>query len=293
MATRIAWLLNLDADLELRDPRRSPSVALSAQRIAELSARFCDLVADDDLVLESHAHAHVDGLAPQAFCPTPSALTRIGTLGLSPPPAPAFSILRTVNDRAFCAQLGHGLEGSCFARTTSELDQHLERHASRPLVIKRAFSFAGRDQRRTTPGAKLDDSTRGFCARSFACGEGVQVEPWVERIMDFSIHGHLTPAGALLAGAPRRQRCDPFGRFIATDDGSENLGHSVVARLEAELESTAAALHGAGYFGPFGIDGFTYRADDGTTKLNPRCEINARFTMGFPRSLLMRALDQA
>jgi hypothetical protein len=42
----------------------------------------------------------------------------------------------------------------------------------------------------------------------------------------------------------------------------------------------AAALLQAGYFGPFGIDAFRYELG-GRTKLQPRCEINARYTMGF------------
>jgi hypothetical protein len=158
-------------------------------------------------------------------------------------------------------------------------------------VIKRAFSFAGRAQRRVQDGV-LDDSTRGFCVRSFARGEGVQVEPWVERLADFSRHGYVTQAGALHIGPVREQRCDALGRFegVLTDAGSVSAEEEAV--LEAELQRTAAALTAAGYFGPFGIDGFRYRLPDGSGRsaLNPRCEINARFTMGYPRALLLAAL---
>jgi hypothetical protein len=68
------------------------------------------------------------------------------------------------------------------------------------------------------------------------------------------------------------------------------VAEAEAALLATELQRTAAALTAAGYFGPFGIDGFRYRTADGSSALNPRCEINARFTMGYPRSLLMAAL---
>jgi hypothetical protein len=35
------------------------------------------------------------------------------------------------------------------------------------------------------------------------------------------------------------------------------------------------------YFGPFGVDAYTYRARDGRLGLQPRSEINARYSMGF------------
>ena len=53
----------------------------------------------------------------------------------------------------------------------------------------------------------------------------------------------------------------------------------------------AAALRAADYFGPFGIDAFRYRSAQGDVLFNPRCEINARFTMGYPRALMLQNLE--
>jgi hypothetical protein len=156
-------------------------------------------------------------------------------------------------------------------------------------VIKRAFSFAGREQRRVHGGV-LDDSTLGFCERSFELGQGVQVEPWVERLADFSQHGYLARSGELLVAAPREQRCDAMGRFLGMQAGPARLDVEEAHGLRSALDGTATALRDAGYFGPFGIDGFRYRAQRGAPAWNPRCEINARFTMGYPRELLLRGL---
>jgi hypothetical protein len=38
---------------------------------------------------------------------------------------------------------------------------------------------------------------------------------------------------------------------------------------------------GAGYYGPFGIDAFRWRDQNGKQQWNPRCEINARYSMGW------------
>ena len=54
----------------------------------------------------------------------------------------------------------------------------------------------------------------------------------------------------------------------------------------------SVAFAGAGYFGPFGIDGFRYRHEDGSERFNARCEINARLTMGYPRALLLAGLTR-
>ena len=51
--------------------------------------------------------------------------------------------------------------------------------------------------------------------------------------------------------------------------------------LTTELARVAGALCAAGYFGPFGLDAYTYRGGDGIVCLQPRSEINARYSMGF------------
>ena len=285
---RIAWLLNLDADRELQDPARYRPLEL-ANLATDWRASMADLVAPEDLILPS-SDARPGACLVQCFCPTPSALAKLVALGFDAPPAPALSILRMVNDRAFCAELGQCLAGASFVRDMDALERQLALPSpTGRYVIKRAFSFAGREQRRVQHGV-LDTSTLGFCQRSFARAEGLQVEPWVERLGDFSRHGYLSRAGALAIGPTREQRCDPLGRFLGVHTGPAAVTEVEAEILAAELQRTAAALSAAGYFGPFGIDGFRYRLPDGSTALNPRCEINARFTMGFPRALLLDAL---
>jgi hypothetical protein len=288
MAARITWLLNLDADLELQDPATYRDLALPPERLRELQSRMFDLVAADDVMIGSQLVASADVV--QAFCPTPTALARIAALGLVPPCAPPFAVLRRVNDRRFCAELGQTLPRANFIEDMQALEQHIEQPSpSGSYVIKRAFSFAGREQRRVH-GSVLDASTRGFCERSFKRNEGVQIEPWVERLADYSKHGHVGRDGKLLIGTTRGQQIDPMGRFQQMLPDAITITEPEDATLTANATLVGAALHNAGYFGPFGIDAFRYKLPNETIAFNPRCEINARYTMGYPRELLLRAL---
>ena len=119
MATRVAWLLNLDADSELADPHRyqQPSAAVAA-RVRELVPRMTMLLAADDIIIDGHVS---ESLPVLAFCPTPSALARLARLGLRPLLAPPVEVLQRVNDRAFSAELGQTMPEARFVRSLAEL----------------------------------------------------------------------------------------------------------------------------------------------------------------------------
>ena len=121
---------------------------------------------------------------------------------------------------------------------------------------------------------------------------GVQIEPDVTIVAEFAIHGLLGPAGALTLGPVVKQHCDARGAWVSSERLA--VGHAPAhapASLASEAERVAAALSAAGYFGPFGVDAYTYRVRrfanasdmerDGAIALQPRSEINARYTMGF------------
>ncbi len=293
MVTCIAWLLNLDAEEELRAPtayRRKPAVEM---RVRELSRRMTMLIAPCDHILGfAPASARSDAIA-LAFSPTPDALARIAQTGFTPPRAPPLAVLARVNRRAFCAELGQTLPGASYVRSMVELMEVL--HApvrTDTWVLKRDFSFAGRERRRVY-GRTLDPPTLGFARRTFARGEGLQVEPWLARTGDFAQHGYVLAAGDVLLGPPLAQRCDERGSWQATTPLiSGALSPEEEAALAASTRQAGAALAMAGYFGPFGVDAYRHRDAEvaGAHGFQPRSEINARFSMGYPRDLLERAL---
>ena len=270
-----AWVLNLDADVELETRGAyTPSRALerAAKRYASSLARTL-LGPDDVIVGEGDAR----GLPGRAFCPTRRARALLEAAGAVPEPHPAHDVLRRVNGRAFSASLGQTI-GGIFMETLDAALEVLARpppNASR-WRVKRAFGMAGRGQRVVSPG-DLDDADRSFLLAAVC--NGVQIEPDLTITRELALHGLLGVDGSLRVGRVVGQLCDARGQWLATRH--VELDAPITEALEREVRRVAVALRGAMYFGPFGIDAFEYRTADGSLALQPRSEINARYSMGF------------
>jgi hypothetical protein len=157
---------------------------------------------------------------------------------------------------------------SVFAERLDEAlaQMHAPQSIGRGYRVKRAHGMAGRGQR-VMPPIELP-----FLRASFPAG--VQIEPNVAIETEYALHGMLSSAFELRLGALVRQTCDAHGQWLATERVDEP---AIAARMIAEAELVAHALHDAGYFGPFGVDAFT----DNGGLVQPRSEINARYSMGF------------
>jgi hypothetical protein len=289
MATPVAWVLNLDADLELGAgaayrPKRSVRRAMRAH--AEGLSR--SLLGPNDILVDEKTPAlAARGFAGRAFCPTPLALQMLRRAGAHPEPHPSVEILRRVNSRAFASSLGTTLTAAAFVGT---LDLALSVLRGEPPIgnawrVKHPFGMAGRNQRIVSPKSR-DELDTAFVRSGLALG-GVQIEPNVAVEEEYAVHGLIAEDGSHRIGAVVRQRCNARGAWIATETEIEPLsspGESlgdVPHRIAEEGRHVARALFEAGFFGPFGVDAFTYRDRAGGLRLQPRSEINARYTMGF------------
>jgi hypothetical protein len=295
MALPRIWLLNFDADDELA--RRASTLghtprAAVLRRFAPLVDRI-GLVPDGDVVVEewNAAWKPPEGtFEARAFCPTPRALRALERLGARVPPAPPLDVLRRVNHRAFNAELGACLPLARYVRNRDELLDALAAGKG-PWVLKRPFGFAGRGRQRLR-SSELDASVEPFVRVSFETGEGLQVEPWVERTLDVGLHGFLARSGTATIGLPTRQKVDDAGAWIESVQlESGSLTRDEESMLLAEGERVAGALRDAGYFGPFGIDGFRWQSAGGGARFDPRCEINARYSMGWAVGMAGRRRD--
>lgn len=283
MATRTAWVLNLDADLELgTGPRyaRTKSVRVAmAPYIAKLAASL--LGPDDVLVDDGAPQASAAGLVGRAFCPTSRAVEALLRAGARPAPHPTQVVLREVNGRAFSAGLGPSLPGGVFVR---DLDAALVVLSDTPESakgwrVKRAFSMAGRGQRRIAPG-RANKGDVSFLNSAIGSEGGVMIEPDVAIVRELGIHGVIEQSGAFRLGRLVEQQCDAHGQWLATSLAN-GVDAPTAGAIHREGVAVARALCAAGYFGPFGIDAFVYRDLAGALRLQPRSEINARYSMGF------------
>ncbi|WP_394829057.1 hypothetical protein [Pendulispora albinea] len=283
MATGIAWVLNLDADLELAAPRvYSPKKSVLAA-MQPMVARLASVLLGPNDVLVDAVSARAHGMPGRAFCPTPRALKLLSQAGALPEPHPPVDVLRRVNSRAFSSAMGDTLPSAQFV---SSLEAAMEMLRSPPSVgtgwrIKRAFGMTGRGQRAIDAGV-VSAADIAFIRASLADG-GVQVEPNVAIVDEYSIHGMLGQDGTCAVGAMVKQYCDARGTWLHTERIARltEAEEAIATRLVEEAEHVASALTKARYFGPFGIDAYTYRDRAGLVQLQPRSEINARYTMGF------------
>jgi hypothetical protein len=163
------------------------------------------------------------------------------------------------------------------------------------MVVKQAYGLAGHDMIRLWE-PRLLDKQRRWIERALASGHPLIVEPWLERVLDFSVQLELTRDGLKLcgyAGLGNDQRGQfqanwadsasarkipgdlprPFLAQVGVPGKLYQFYREVFARLEVELGAT-------GYLGPLGIDAFIYQTAEGLLRLKPVVEINVRYTMG-------------
>ncbi|NUO49276.1 MAG: hypothetical protein HOV80_10510 [Polyangiaceae bacterium] len=277
--TRRAWLLNLDAEDEVFRRQTYPGPFASLAARPELVGRLWSLVPEGDvLVIDDRTRA--DGLEGRAWCPTPRAITALMRAGARPPPAPPIDVLAEALSRAICVRAGLTLDAALF---TLEAQTAVTRLAE-PVdggrwLVRRSWGFAGRG-RLVVPFGAQTPQVLAFLARAAREG-GLLIEPWLERTMDCGLHGFLHPDGTLVEGEPCLSEVNDGGVWLGSRRaGSDDLRAAERQALTVSLRQAASVLRELGWFGPFGVDGFRYRRD-GEERFNPRCEINARYSMGW------------
>jgi hypothetical protein len=248
-----------------------------------------------------------------AWCETPSALEHRGgprrptTIDWGAPlhdlvwqlPTPSPAVVATVHHRAFHLQvaksIGCALPGARMVESLPELDRIL-REAPPAWVVKAPLSASGRSRfigksvERNGPSL-TDHKSRRTVERLFDHHGPLLFEPWLERTADFGVSALLGPDQLKIVGV-HGQRIDRKGQFAGIDLHPDLSGQNR-DRLLKTTEAVAAALRRAGYVGPFGIDAWRYRREDGALVLHPLGEINARMTFGLVAWTAAGRLDPA
>jgi hypothetical protein len=283
--SRYAWVLNLDAELELARGRPGyvPQRKLLAQ-LAEHGSSSRALLGPADLELTAVGSRQLTApqraeLTGRAWCPTPMALASMREHGVEPEPHPDAAVLRRVNHRLFAHELGGGLPRQAYVRDRAELSRRLGDYAERWL-LKRPLGFAGRGQLRVI--GPLSDKQWAWIDASLK-RDGLLLEPLVKPTFEVSLHGFVWQCGRYELGRVCAQDVSERGAFRGVRLAEpEELSDSERSALLERAATAAGALHGAGYFGPFGVDAYRYELA-GRTSFCALGELNARYTLGFVR----------
>ena len=163
--------------------------------------------------------------------------------------------------------------------------------ANGQVLAKAAFSYAGRGHKRINRESP-PETTRNWFANVIAGHGCVIVEPWLDRVADFSALYEMDAASRVELVGLTLMENDAAGRFLGTrvsPKWASMLQPEVAAFLHREAnvmtwyqEKIPAAVQGllSGYVGPLGIDAMVYRHADGSLTLKHVVELNVRMTMG-------------
>ena len=176
-----------------------------------------------------------------------------------------------------------------------EAIQAIRQRGHHRVVVKQALGLAGHNALRLWE-PELLDAQRRWLAQALRAGRQVVVEPWLERVADFSVQLEMVGPGLKLCGYTGLVN-DLRGQFQANwaaADHARRLPTAVsdlfsgppdianrLQRLYADIFTRLETeLRRADYLGPVGLDAFVYRTPQGECRLKPVVELNPRYTMG-------------
>jgi uncharacterized ferritin-like protein (DUF455 family) len=175
------------------------------------------------------------------------------------------------------------------------------------IVVKEAFGVAGSNAMRLFEPEILPAQKR-WLKNAFTHKRELVVEPWLERLIDFSVQLEMSERGLKLCGFTGLL-ADARGQFVANfaePHHHKRIPAKVISQfnLAADISGRLLEFYGqifslletelraADFAGPIGIDAFIYRDANREPKLKPIVEINPRYTMGRVLVELMRQTCQ-
>lgn len=189
---------------------------------------------------------------------------------------PPFEIAREINSKLFSYELAPKLPHSRIVER--EDDFILDRDVTK-WVLKTAQGFSGLGNFIFQTEEK--EAALKFCEKKWQTKGVLILEPWVERVLDFSTQWQIQKESKLLGVT----KClnHPNGGYIGTEVGDRDLlfaeFNSFIDKHIEYCKGICGELFEIGYFGALGFDAMVYKDDKGDLQLHSIVEINARMTM--------------
>lgn len=163
------------------------------------------------------------------------------------------------------------------------------------IVLKESIGVAGSNALRLFEPELLETQQR-WIANVIASGHALVVEPWLERVLDFSAQLEMTTSGLKLCGytglindargqfqsnwaEPKHEKVFPTA-VLASLQVTPRAGNEIQMFYADLFKVLEAELRVTGFLGPLGIDCFVFRESSGALRIKPVVELNPRYTMG-------------
>ncbi|MCU0796724.1 MAG: ferritin-like domain-containing protein [Akkermansiaceae bacterium] len=192
-------------------------------------------------------------------------------------------------------QLGADSHGAEIYRTVEEVETAIadlfDRSPDSQALLKAPYACSGRGHLRVNRES-VAEKTRGWIENNLTDHGAVVVEPWLERVLDFSALYEALPDGRIEHVGFTVMENDAAGRFLGIRVGPKwgNLLLAEVAGflfreagvMELYLRKLPEVMAGvlAGYRGPLCVDAMVHRLPAGGLALRKVVEVNVRCTMG-------------
>lgn len=148
------------------------------------------------------------------------------------------------------------------------------------MVLKTDQGFAGRGHFIFDAGSIKE--AVAFASKQWKRKMGVILEPWVERVCDFSSQWSISKEGEVTLLGLTKCLNTESGVYLGTETGEGVFGE-LLPFVEEHVEYCREYLHNIvreGFFGNLGVDSMVYKvAQTGQLALHPVVEVNARMTM--------------
>ena len=200
---------------------------------------------------------------------------------------PPLEAVKDVNSRQFSYELSQSLRKplseSAVVTTVDELigTIHHENLGEGHWIIKTEFSQASRDRYIwSNQNSQNFDEMVSWANRQTSRGQRLYVEPFLQCEAEVGVQLEIDRTGDVkLVGLAEMIIGAGSSRYdgsIVSPPADQAVWQKAVT---VALDFGRAAAE-RGYFGPMGIDAMRYRDHDGTIRLQPIQDVNARWTMG-------------
>lgn len=300
----IAWARRDDVVLVGEQPGREHLLRL--KRHGVVIPELIRLGGEDDLM-----ERKIGGLKPWAWGPVASALmSRYESVvpeGVDLPWKEYRSDDATLFSKQYGLKLAELLDEAVgrFCQSKDEvLESVIEFASDGDVLLKAPWSSAGRGHLRL-PAGEWSEASISWLDKILAQQCGVVVEPWLDKVLDFSAQYEVTKNGVRLVGMTRVIN-DPAGRYLGTfvhhkwtsgldPELTEFLFREsdVMKLYKTEMPKLLESLLDGRFCGNFGVDAMVYRTSKREFKLRKIVEVNPRMTMGRVALEMLKKSNQA
>lgn len=190
---------------------------------------------------------------------------------------PQMACCKNANSKLWNFERTQPLSHAKIAHSAKELEGIVSK-----WVLKTDQGFAGRGHFIFDAGSILE--AIAFGSKQWKRKVGVILEPWVERVCDFSSQWNISKVGDIELIGLTKCLNNESGVYLGTETGEDDLVFGeMLPFVNAHVEYCRKYLKNIvveGFFGNLGVDSMVYKdMKTGHPALHPVVEVNARMTM--------------